>query len=333
MNKNPAKVRRIHYAIRAICCFILAVCAFVAITQIDYSAIFDEISSMGYEPSSELDDIVADLRLTEKGMRIFKATRAELQEAEDFNKNCPNADGNYYVLGCYNDGHVYIYNIKHKDLPGIRQSTLAHELLHAVWSRMSAHERDELKSSLDAVYSSNEDVAEHLKLYDEDSFYDELHSIAGTQVDQSQMSPLLASHYAKYFEKQSKVYAFFADYSNRFKAIKARVAELEESIAAKKAEYEEVLRAYEADFAKLTQDVEDHTARVYSSTYDPPEKAREVADELTRRQAEMRVRYNDIIERVNEINREVNEYNANILRNKEYQKVMNSHAKPSGEAE
>ncbi len=333
MNKNPAKVRRIHYAIRAICCFILAVCAFVAITQIDYSAIFDEISSMGYEPSSELDDIVADLRLTEKGMRIFKATRAELQEAEDFNKNCPNADGNYYVLGCYNDGHVYIYNIKHKDLPGIRQSTLAHELLHAVWSRMSAHERDELKSSLDAVYSSNEDVAEHLKLYDEDSFYDELHSIAGTQVDQSQMSPLLASHYAKYFEKQSKVYTFFADYSNRFKAIKARIAELEESITAKKAEYEEVLRAYEADNAKLTQDIEDYKARSNSGTFDPPERAREVADEILKRQAEMRVRYNEIIERVNEINKEVNEYNANILRNKEYQKVMNSHAKPSGEAE
>ena len=333
MNKNPAKVRRIHYAIRAICCFILAVCVFVAITQIDYSAIFDEISSMGYEPSSELDDIVADLRLTEKGMRIFKATRAELQEAKDFNKNCPNADGNYYVLGCYNDGHVYIYNIKHKDLPGIRQSTLAHELLHAVWSRMSAHERDELKSSLDAVYSSNEDVAEHLKLYDEESFYDELHSIAGTQVDQSQMSPLLASHYAKYFEKQSKVYTFFADYSNRFKAIKARIAELEESITAKKAEYEEVLRAYEADNAKLTQDIEDYKARANSGTFDPPERAREVADEILKRQAEMRVRYNEIIERVNEINKEVNEYNSNILRNKEYQKVMNSHAKPSGEAE
>lgn len=332
MNKNPAKVRRIHYAIRAICCFILAVCAFVAITQIDYSAIFDEISSMGYEPSSELDDIVADLRLTEKGMRIFKATRAELQEAEDFNKNCPNADGNYYVLGCYNDGHVYIYNIKHKDLPGIRQSTLAHELLHAVWSRMSAHERDELKSSLDAVYSSNEDVAEHLKLYDEDSFYDELHSIAGTQVDQSQMSPLLASHYAKYFEKQSKVYTFFADYSNRFKAIKARVAELEKSIAQKKAEYEIVLQAYNADVAKFKQDYDDYAARAASGTYGP-EKLREIRDELNARQSNLQLRLNDIIERVNVINKEVNEYNANILRNKEYQKVMNSHAKPSGEAE
>ena len=335
MNKNPAKVRRIHYAIRAICCFILAVCAFVAITQIDYSAIFDEISSMGYEPSSELDDIVADLRLTEKGMRIFKATRAELQEADDFNKNCPNADGNYYVLGCYNDGHVYIYNIKHKDLPGIRQSTLAHELLHAVWSRMSAHERDELKSSLDAVYSSNEDVAEHLKLYDEDSFYDELHSIAGTQVDQSQMSPLLASHYAKYFEKQSKVYTFFADYSNRFKAIKARVAELEESIAAKRASYEEFLKQYEADNAKLSQDITDFTVRAQSTNngFSSVEEFNAKRQELLKRQAEMQARYAELIERVNEINKEVNEYNSNILRNKEYQKVMNSHAKTSGEAE
>ena len=335
MNKNPAKVRRIHYAIRAICCFILAVCAFVAITQIDYSAIFDEISSMGYEPSSELDDIVADLRLTEKGMRIFKATRAELQEAEDFNKNCPNADGNYYVLGCYNDGHVYIYNIKHKDLPGIRQSTLAHELLHAVWSRMSAHERDELKSSLDAVYSNNEDVAEHLKLYDEDSFYDELHSIAGTQVDQSQMSPLLASHYAKYFEKQSKVYTFFADYSNRFKAIKARIAELEESIAAKRASYEEFLKQYEADNAKLSQDITDFTVRAQSTNngFSSVEEFNAKRQELLNRQAEMQARYAELIERVNEINKEVNEYNSNILRNKEYQKVMNSHAKPSGEAE
>ena len=333
MNNNSAKVRRIHYAIRAVCCFILAACAFVAITQIDYSAIFDEFTAIGYEPTSELDEIVEDLRLTNKGMRVFKATRAELQEADAFNESCPNADSNYYVLGCYNANHIYVYNIKHKELPGIRQSTLAHEILHAVWARMSNREREELKSSLDAVYQSNKDIAEHLALYSDDTFYDELHSIAGTQIDQSQMSPVLAAHYAKYFEKQSTVYNFFADYNNRFKAIRTRLEELEKSIAEKQKEYEEFITQYNVDYAKFVEDYNDHEARRVSSThpYSSIEELRRVAEELTARRDELAVRYSKMIELMNELNKQINEYNANILRTNEYQKVMNSHAsKPSG---
>ena len=327
MNKNSAKTRHIHYAIRAVCCFILAVCAFIAITQIDYRAIFDEFTAIGYEPSSELDEIVSDLRLTSKGMRVFKATRAELQEADAFNESCPNADSNYYVLGCYNHDQIYVYNIKHRELPGIRQSTLAHEILHAVWARMSNRERDELKSSLDSVYASNEDLAEHLKLYNEDSFYDELHSIAGTQIDKSQMPPVLAAHYAKYFEKQSKVYDFFADYNNRFKAIRTRLEELEKIIAEKRASYEEFLKTYEADNAKLSQDIADFNERSRSTSngFSTIEEWQLKRQELADRQAEMSKRYSELLERITEINKYINEYNANILRTKEYTKVMNSH--------
>lgn len=332
MNKNSAKTRRIHYVIRAVCCFILAACAFIAITQIDYSAIFDEFTAIGYEPSSELDELVEDLRLTNKGMRIFKATRAELQEADAFNVSCPNADANYYVLGCYNANHIYVYNIKHKELPGIRQSTLAHELLHAVWARMSNRERDELKSSLDAVYQSNKDIAEHLALYNNDSFYDELHSIAGTQTDQSQMSPVLAAHYAKYFEKQSKVYNFFADYNNRFKAIRTRLEELEKSIAEKQASYEDFMAKYEADNAKLSQDIADFNARSQSTSngFSSIEEFQQKRQELMNRKDEMAKRYAELLERIEELNKAIVEYNTNILRTNEYQKVMNSHAsKPS----
>lgn len=333
MNKNPAKTRRIHYAIRAVCCFILAVCAFIAVTQIDYSAIFDEFTAIGYEPSSELDKLVEELRLTNKGMRVFKATRAELQEADAFNESCPNADSNYYVLGCYSNGRIFVYNIKHKELPGIRQSTLAHELLHAVWSRMSDRERDELKSSLDAVYQSNKDIAEHLALYNNDSFYDELHSIAGTQIDQSQMSSALAAHYAKYFEKQSKVYNFFADYNNRFKAIRTRLEELEESIAEKRASYEDFIAKYEADNAKLGQDIADFNERSRSTSngFATIEEFEQKRRELVERQTEMSQRYSELLERITALNMEISEYNTNILRTNEYQKVMNSHAsEPSG---
>jgi len=335
MNNNSVKVRRIHYAIRAICCFILAACAFVAVTQIDYSAIFDEFTAIGYEPSSELDELVADLQLTSKGMRVFKATRAELQEAEAFNKSCSN-EGNYYVLGCYSNDHIYVYNIKHKELSGIRQSTLAHEILHAVWARMSDRERDELKSSLNALYASNADLAEHLSLYSNDAFYDELHSIAGTQVDHSQMSPILAAHYAKYFEKQSSVYAFFASYSDLFKTIRARLEELEAIIAEKRASYEAFLNAYEADNAKLNRDIADYNERVKSATnyFETVEEQKQALAEIRARQAEMQQRYSELLERITDLNKAINEYNANILRTKEYGEVMDSHSKkPAADAE
>ena len=335
MNKNAAKVRRIHYAIRAVCCFILAGSAFIAITQIDYSALFDEFSSIGYEPTSELDAIIADLQLTNKGMRILKASRAELQESEAFNKSCPNVDMNYYVLGCYNSSRIYVYNAIHRELPGIRQSTLAHEILHAVWSRMSESERNDLKASLDELYNSNEEIAEHLKMYNSESFYDELHSVVGTQIDQKQMSSKLSAHYAKYFSNQTKIYNFFADYNNRFKAIRARLEELEVSIAEKRKEYEEFQASYEADNEKLSKDIADFNERTRSATNGFPtnEEFQQKRQELLARQSEMSTRYNQLVSLVNELNREVNEYNTNVLRNREYEKVMNSHAKPTSEAE
>jgi hypothetical protein len=210
--------KRTHNIIRLICFIVILACAFVATTQIDYTAFVDNISSIGYEASQELDEIINDLSLTKDGQRILLATRPELQDATNFNKSCISTDTSSSILGCYTNNRVYVYNIKNDSLPGIRQATLAHELLHAVWHRMSNDEHVMLGVSLKQVYDSDEDIREHLKLYSEEDFYDELHSVVGSQVAPERLPEDLRNHYAKYFKDQSKISQYYQQYSKIFKA-------------------------------------------------------------------------------------------------------------------
>ena len=100
-------------------------------------------------------------------------------------------------------------------------------------------------------------------------------------------------------------------------------------------EYEEFQASYEADNEKLSKDIADFNERTRSATNGFPtnEEFQQKRQELLARQSEMSTRYNQLVSLVNELNREVNEYNTNVLRNREYEKVMNSHAKPTSEAE
>ena len=285
--------------------------AFVA-TQIDYTAIADTIAANGYEAPEELSKLIEEIDLTDDGMRILKASRPELQEADAFNQNCTVITDGTTVLGCYHDKRIYVYNIQKTELNGIRQTTLAHELLHAIWERMSYTERQAILPSLKSVYDGSEMLQRDLEKTSPDSFDDELHSRVGTQLDPEKMPEDLRTHYAKYFKQPAKIFAFYDKYNSIFEDFKKQAEELLAIIDEHHTKYDEMLAEYEAEFKQWTLDKNDFNQRASSGAIATTEQFKAERTALINRQDELQKKRNVIIEYAKETNNYVDTYNSSV---------------------
>lgn len=326
-NLAPKKKKPIGKIIAlAIGAIAIAAVIIVAI-NLDYRAISDQISAIGYEMPADVAKLYDELKLTTDGDRIFKATRPELQKAEDFNSNCSNEDRTSSVLGCYKNDRIYVYNIISSELDGIRQSTLAHELLHAVWSRISENERNMLLPDIEETVKNETILQDHLKLYSQSSYYDEAHSIIGTQIPPERMTEKLRAHYSKYFSDISAVYNQFNKYKSVYDRYEKRAEELFTQIEEYRTKLKEMGDAIGKENEKLKDDINSYNERTRNDTY-----AGTVAD-MEREYQELLKRQNDLVELNNEYrqmaeaaNKLVEEYNSNALRTRELADITNSHA-------
>lgn len=327
---HPQKPAKKHESkiVAGILFIILAAAVAFALTQIDYTAITDSITGNSYEATDELADIIDQLELTDDGMRILKATRPELQDRDAFNNSCTN--NNYeggVVLGCHTNpgGRIYVYNVEDAKLDGIRQSILAHELLHAVWARLSDGEKTDLSTELYAEYEKNETVQKNMAIYSDNRDLSELHSVVGQVVQPDQLSGVLREHYAKYFHNHSKVVSFYEKYSKPFEQNQQKIATLKELIATKREAYIKHMDEYTAANRALTQDVDEYNscARVLNCFKTREEFVRK-HDELKARQETLRAEYEKLQVEVAELNAKISEYNAIVVRNSDLQESINS---------
>ena len=104
-------------------------------------AVIDWFKGIGYNPTPAMLEVQNSLNLTTEGSRIYRATHAILASRDDFNSSCESHDEAVSVLGCYTGDRVYVYNVEEDSLKGIRESTSAHEFLHAVWARLTGLEK------------------------------------------------------------------------------------------------------------------------------------------------------------------------------------------------
>jgi hypothetical protein len=302
---------------------ILGLVAFAA-SQIDYGAIRDNLTAIGYEMSPEMSELANDIELTRAGERILMATRPELQEAADFNQSCNSTDVEAATLGCYNNNHIYIYNVMRSELRGIRQVTLVHELLHAVWARMNDSERSALYNSLKSVYDANEDVRSHLEIYSADDFYDELHSTVGSQIHPDNLPEALRNHYAKYLANQSKVAEYYDGYNSIFKAATERMEVLKAEIDTHRETIQRLKEEYTNENFNLTNDVNDFNARAKNGSFTSLEQFNSERQSLVQRQTDLRTKYQELQNLVTETNGLISEYNSNIARKTELYQSINS---------
>ena len=223
-----------------------------------------------YHPSQAVVSIESRTGMTNTGKRVFHATSPEVVGSEDFNRACPRQEVGSPIVGCYtpNDA-IYIYDVTAPKLDGIKDVTAAHELLHAVWNRMSGVERDRIGEELEAVYGTlhDEKLSERMAYYDrteKGQRLNELHSIIGTEV--ASLSPELEQHYARYFNR-AKVLGLHSQYQSQYDTLEKRSNDLESQMKTLSDQIEADSKVYAAGVQTIEADIKVFNRKAQSGVF------------------------------------------------------------------
>ena len=288
--------------------------------------IYDWFLAISYHAPAEVTAIEDEISLTDRAKLIFAASRPSLDNRDDFNRNCDSHETEISILGCYSDGHIYIYNINNNDLNGIKESTAAHELLHAVWERMNDSDRSRIGSELMNVYNDSKHhdlLASDLDTYSSADRMDELHSRIGTEI--KDLPDELEKHYARYFKNQDLVVSFYDSYITPFRELDEEIRALEEELEKVDKEIDQKTSEYYKQAESLAKEIDEfNRCTATEGCFASNAAFLTRRNELLNAQAGLENLYNQTNEIVNHYNSLVVEYNSHILRGKELEKAMNS---------
>lgn len=290
--------------------------------------ISDTFASLLSKITPETSQVAENVGFTNYGRLVFSAANANLENRDEFNERCKSHDQDISVLGCYTNGHIYIYDIKNDDLKGVVESTAAHELLHAIWDRLDTGEKNRLSKYLLDVYNDekyHEMLAEDLENYNEIDRLDELHSRIGTEV--ADLPEELEKHYAKYFSNQDLVVDFYNSYIEPFKELAKEIEKLSAELEKLDAEIETRTKAYYENAHNLAAQIEEFnncagTAGCFA-TQSIFQARRNV---LQTAQNALNEEFNAANELVDKYNSLVTEYNENVIRGNVLEKAINSNS-------
>lgn len=307
---------------------ILVVVAIVVIANRDY--LVDWYRGMSYNPTDEMKRIMNDLNLTDRGEFLFKASQPVLNERDEFNTVCRmNQEAESAVLGCYSGGGIYVYDINAEELDGIRELTSAHELLHAVWARLSEGDRRALTEDLTHVFEDNQEfLEEEINVYDIAEKQEELYVRAGTEI--ANLPEKLEEHYAGIFRNQDAVVGFYNKYISKFRELETEMESLKGEMEKLKGTIETRMTEYGERTAKLNEEIKAfnecaQTAGCFNSQWAFNAKR----EELTRERDAVEAMYTEIGKMVDRYNVLVEKYNADVLYNDRLNSMINSNAKPA----
>ena len=317
---QSAQKSRLWLAIASVILLILFI-----FTLLNRVAVIDTFKGIGYNPTPDMLTIKTSLALTPDGTRIWNATRPHHASRDHFNDSCESHDGAVSVLGCYTGDRIYVYNVDEPDLAGIRESTSAHELLHAIWSRLSGYEKTQLIPTLESVYSAHPEPQDTIESYSADEQLDELYVRIGTQI--ADLPESLEAHYARYFSDQDAIVTFYNAYIKPFNELNAEIESLkqeletaEQEIKTKSAALDTRLEALETQIDEFNHCAE--TAGCFASTWAFSARRAELVAEQQAINAE-----NDAINHlIDAYNQKVDTYNSHLLRSSELQNLINSNS-------
>ena len=241
--------------------------------------------------SAEAADLAESLELTDQAKFLYEASQTALQNAAEFRSSCQGLEKQNIVLGCYTKQRIYVYDIEEKQLEGVREVTAAHELLHAVYERLSQKEKTEINQLLkqQALQIKDGGVKETLDLYkgvSQADFFNEMYAIFGTEVDS--LIPKLEQHYSMYFEDRKKIVAFAKNYQQTFRDLEEQRAD------------------YDSQLVELKIRIDQLQSTVSSQQVELDERRAQL-DEL--RANDQTTQYNS---RIGSFNSLVNQYNSNV---------------------
>lgn len=230
---NELKSRSRRHSIAAIAALLVTVIA-AGLLMFQRQYIHDQLIVWQYEPTARIAAMAERTTMTDRGRFYFYASRPVVENNRAFNDSCSRLEPQTAILGCYRDGQIFMYNVNDPRLDGIVEVTAAHELLHAVYVRLSSAERDRIDTLLDAQYATlknDRKFAERMAFYDRTEpgeRHNELYAIVGTEV--AALDPQLEATYAMYFKNRQSIVALHASYEGVFTKLTAQADTLSQEL-------------------------------------------------------------------------------------------------------
>ncbi len=288
----------------------------------------DMILAHNVQLSGELGAMAGRLELTERADLILRASEPQLQTKQQFNQNCQRKEATAFILGCYNGRSIFVYQVSNQELVGISEVTLAHELLHAVYRRMTPQQRTRINQLLVVDYNrvKTSELEQRMKLYQRTQpgeFENELHSILGTEF--AGLSEELERHYRQIFKNRQAIVAMnqasqrpFWQKQQVLERLKTEITSDESSLKQRQAEYEQAVRAFNAEVVKFNQRAS--TAGGFQTQAEFQARRAELAS----RQAQLRQRQSQLTTAITQLNQKIDRYNQTNLAMHELNRSLDS---------
>lgn len=220
----------------------------------------DTVNYWTFVPNQSIEVIKDRTKLSEKGTFLFYAMRPLVASEQVFNKACTRKEENVAVIGCYVSNRIYIYDVTDERLRGIREVTAAHELLHAVYQRLSDSERMKIDRLIDLEFSK---LAGDPVLSERMAFYsrtqpgernNELHSIIGTEI--ANIDSVLEKHYSQYFSDRKQIVQYHNSYNSEFTALNSKANTLASQLKSLSRNVDSQMVQYNVSVNTLNRDIE-----------------------------------------------------------------------------
>jgi hypothetical protein len=198
----------------------------------------ETVSSFRLSPTIErLAEVTG---MTSYAHEILKSGHAKIVDKSTIRESCHKMN-DLIILGCNANTQIFVFGISEPELNGIMENTLAHEMLHSGYARLSPSERTQIDALTESVRKTikDKDILERLKQYGSagEDVANELHSILGTEV--ANLPKDLEFHYTKYFKDRAKVVAFSKRYEAKMESRHQQVRSYDISLDQLKHEIDE----------------------------------------------------------------------------------------------
>lgn len=252
MNERPRR-SNLFRLIGSLVILILALTVFIFRQQL-----IDQYNVWSYRPTAEILRIADTADLTSAGRFYFFASQPEIDGREPFNAHCTQRGEKTAILGCYSGSRIYVFDVTDERLKGIKEVTAAHEMLHAVYERLSDGEKQRINQLVENQLASITDnrIKDLIELYDKTEpgeRANELHSILGTEV--KNLSPELEAYYDHYFKDRAGLVAMSQAYEEVFTQINNEQNALVEELNSLAADITARSTTYNNETNKLNADI------------------------------------------------------------------------------
>lgn len=226
--------------------------------------LIDTIRYYQFTPTTEVAALAKDTTMTETGKFYFYTSHPKLADSKSFNNECVRKEADSPILGCYYNFRIYIYDVRNDKLDGIEEVTAAHEMLHAVFDRLSDAEREQLSTELLAAYErvKTSELVKRMEYYEKNEpgqEVNELYAILGTEF--LNLGSKLEEHYERYFSDRKKIVVLHNKTQAVFKTLTARAKTIADQINNLVDSINTTTKQYNKETAELSAAIEAFNAK------------------------------------------------------------------------